>query len=208
MSKADALLILPMIGDILGIRNVNSLVERDRNALEELANNALEKWNDKLNKYNYSGGNLASGKPDYSWLKRQLFEEQTQKVYEFKREMDKARKIDANKSQNLGLANIAKDVGQYVLDVGKQAGNIGGSIVSLFDKEKGKWVQKQVDSGINYAGDQINRWGNDETYKVIDKYKNQFNQNKVQNKLDQINKQQIASHNSNRRALQQYKKGK
>lgn len=205
MAKSDAIFLLPLIGDILGIRNINNLVESDRNRLQEIANEALNKWNEKINKYNYSGANLATGKPDFGWLKRQLYENQAQQVYEFQKELNQAKKIDQEKAANIGIANPLKNIGNWFVDIGKQAGNVIGSTIATFDKDKGQYVIDQVNKSTNHATDQIRKWGNENTYNVINKYKDKFNDKQLNQQLDKINKQQIASHNSNRNALQEYK---
>lgn len=205
MSKTDALFILPIVGDILGIRNISQLVESDRNRLEELAQNALNKWNEKINKYNYSGANLVTGKPDYQWLKRQLYENQTQEVYNFQKELAAAKAKDANDSRNLGLVNAGKNIANYFVDQFKTVGNVVGSATSKWDNGK---LNNKVNDTLNGWTSDIKRWGNENTYNVLDKYKNKFSgKDNLQSRVNQINKQQIASHNSNRNALNEYRKG-
>lgn len=186
---AGAAFLIPTIASILGIKDPSQLTEELYNQLINIVNSTYSKWVDKANQA-IAGGSLSAsqiGKPDFNWLKKQIYENQAQQIYEFNKQLNEAKIKDNESFGNSFIGKGLKALGTGLVDFTK----IGNSIPSL----PGSWRDNAKQS--------ILKWGNDNQTNVINKFSG-YNE-KASQQIKQIEKDQVRSHNANKINLNNYR---
>lgn len=186
---AGAAFLIPTIASIFGIKDPTQLTEELYAQLVSIVNSTYSKWVDKASQA-IAGGSLSAsqiGKPDFNWLKKQLYEQQAQQTYDFSKALNQAKIKDNESFGNSIWGKGLKVVGNALVDATK----LGSNIPSM----PGGWMDRAKES--------ISRWGNDNQDRVISHYESKNKQ--AADAIKKIEKKQVVSHNSNKLNLKDYR---